>query len=162
MQNASGIRRSFWSIALSVSLLCGEVLAAQQPGSDQGVIRVTTRLVQINMVVHDKKGEPVGDLTQDDIELFDKGQQQKILFFSKESSESLPKDLPPLAPGVVSNRFVNSTSGGQVHLAPLPTSLTVVLLDGLNTASTDQHYAKDALIRFLNQLQPSDRVAIYS
>jgi VWFA-related protein len=67
-----------------------------------------------------------------------------------------------MAPGIVSNRFVNVTSGGETHLAPLPSSLTVILLDGLNTAFTDQHYAKEALIKFLNQLQPGDRVAIYT
>src|SRR4030095_5887819 len=80
----------------------------------------------------------------------------------KESSEALPTNLPPLAPGVVSNRYTNFTSRGEKHLAPIPTSLTVILLDGLNTAFTDQHYAKEALIKFLNQLQPGDRVAIYT
>src|SRR5215471_14251447 len=134
----------------------------QQGNLEAPVIRVTTRLVQVNVVVHNKKGEPVRDLAKEDFVLFDKGQEQKILFFSKESTEALPANLPPLAPGIISNRYTNFTSGGEKHLAPLPTSLTVVLLDGLNTAFTDQHYAKEALIKFLNQLQPGDRVAIYT
>jgi VWFA-related protein len=157
MRNASRLSHSLWSIVLSVSLLHG-----QTPNADQGVLRVTSRLVQINVVVHDKKGEPVADLTKDDFELFDKGLQQKILFFTKESNEDIPANLPPLAPGVVSNRAVNLTSGGQTRLAPLPVSLTVILLDGLNTAFEDQHRAKEALIKFLSQLRPTDRVAIYT
>jgi VWFA-related protein len=32
----------------------------------------------------------------------------------------------------------------------------------LNTEFTDQHYAREGLIKFLNQLQPGDRVAIYT
>ena len=161
----------FWSIVLSLCLVQGQTIATQspqqqvqeQPGNlETPVIKVTTRLVQVNVVVHNKKGEPVRDLTKEDFVLFDKGQEQKILFFSKESSEALPTNLPPLAPGVVSNRYTNFTSKGEKHLAPIPTSLSVILLDGLNTAFTDQHYAKEAIIKFLNQLQPGDRVAIYT
>ena len=156
-------------LALSLVLLQGQTTATQspQPGQAPGnietpVIKVTTRLVEVNVVVHNKKGEPVGDLTKDDFALFDQGQAQKILFFSKQTSDAPPADLPPLAPGVVSNRYTNFTSGGAAHLAPLPSSLTVILLDGLNTAFTDQHFAKQALTKFLNQLQPGDRVAIYT
>ena len=164
------MKKALLSIVFSLYLVQTQTIATQTPQAvqeQQGnletpVIRVTTRLVQVNVVVHNKKGEPVRDLAKEDFVLFDKGQEQKILFFSKESTEALPANLPPLAPGIISNRYTNFTSGGEKHLAPLPTSLTVVLLDGLNTAFTDQHYAKEALIKFLNQLQPGDRVAIYT
>jgi VWFA-related protein len=152
------MRKYLWPIIISICLISAQMLASQQ----EGVIRVTTRLVQISVVVHDKNGAPVRDLTKDDFAVFDKGQEQKILFFSKESDDAPPIDSKPLAPGVVSNRFANFTSGGETHVAPLPSSLTVILLDGLNTAFTDQHYARAGLIKFLNQLKPSDRVAIYT
>src|SRR5215831_10038510 len=161
MRKASRAKKCFWALLLSVSL-AGMQLGAQSGTQEDGVLKVTTRLVQISVVVHDKNGMPVRDLTKEDFALFDKGQEQKILFFSKESSEVPLVNAPPLEPGVVSNRFANFTSGGQKHLAPLPTSLTVILLDGLNTSFTDQHYAKEALIKFLNQIQPGDRVAIYT
>jgi VWFA-related protein len=164
------LSRSLLMTAVSISLIHAQVFGVQatpqspvKAGSAQdGVIRVTTRLVQVSVVVHDKRGQPLRDLTKDDFSLFDKGQEQKIQLFSKESGEELPGNVAPLPQGVVSNRFVNSTGGGQTHLSALPTSLTVILLDGLNTAFTDQHYAKEALIKFLGQLQPSDRVAIYT
>ena len=160
----------FRLIALSVVLLQGSMLGALSPQGapaingnvETPVIRVTTRLVQVNVVVQNKKGEPATDLTKEDFTLLDNGQEQKILFFSKESSAPPAANLPPLAPGVVSNRYTNFTVRGEQHLAPLPSSLTVILLDGLNTAFLDQHYAKAALIKFLNQLQPGDRVAIYT
>jgi VWFA-related protein len=161
MNDTSRAIRRLISVFLSIGLLHSQIFG-MQAGPQEGVIRVTTRLVQINVVVHDKNGQPIRDLTKEDFSVFDKGQEQKIQFFSKESDEALPSNAPPLAPGVVSNRFVNSTAGGQPHLAPLPASLTVILLDGLNTAFTDQHYAKEALIKFLGQLQPGDRVAIYT
>jgi VWFA-related protein len=170
MSDTSRAARALIAALLSISLIHTQSFAIQagrqrpvETGAAQeGTLRVTTRLVQISVVVHDKSGKPVRDLKKEDFELFDKGQAQMIQFFSSESDEPLPGNAPPLAPGVVSNRFVNSTAGGKPHLAPLPASLTVILLDGLNTAFTDQHYAKEALIKFLNQLQPGDRVAIYT
>src|SRR5215831_14973162 len=161
MRKGSGLKKCFWVLLVSLSLV-GMQLGAQSGPQEEGILRVTTRLVQISVVVHDKNGMPVRDLTKEDFALFDKGQEQKILFFSKETSEASRVNAPPLEPGVVSNRFANYTSEGQKHLAAIPASLTVILLDGLNTGFTDQHYAKEALIKFLNQLQPGDRVAIYT
>jgi len=40
-------------------------------------------------------------------------------------------------------------------------SATVILLDALNTSFQDQAYAKAQLIKFLQKVQPEDRVAIY-
>jgi VWFA-related protein len=170
MSNTSRLCRCLLSASISSSLIHMQLAAlqvrsqvpAKSDAAQESVIRVTTRLVQISVVVRDKNGQPVKDLSREDFSLFDKGQEQKIQFFSKESGESLPANVAPLAAGLVSNRYTNSTVGGQKHLAPLPTSVTVILLDGLNTKFTDQHYAKEALIKFLGQLQPGDRVAIYT
>jgi VWFA-related protein len=170
MSDTSRLSRCLISTAVSISLLHSQIFGVQakpqspaKPASAQeGVIRVTARLVQINVVVRDKSGQPVKDLAKEDFSLLDKGQEQKIQFFSKESGEGLPGNVAPLAQGVVSNRYANSNTGGQTHLAALPASATVILLDGLNTKFTDQHYAKEALIKFLGQLQPGDRVAIYT
>jgi VWFA-related protein len=40
--------------------------------------------------------------------------------------------------------------------------VTVVLLDLLNTSWTDQIYARKALMKFLGQIQPQDRIAIFA
>jgi hypothetical protein len=83
------VKRTFWSIALTLCLLYGQVSASQKEIAQGPTIRVTARIVQVSVVVQNKKGEPVRDLTKDDFELFDRGQEQKIAFFSKTSSESL-------------------------------------------------------------------------
>jgi VWFA-related protein len=41
-------------------------------------------------------------------------------------------------------------------------SITVVLLDGVNTELKDQQYARQQLLKFLRQIRPEDRVAVYS
>src|SRR5258708_16064318 len=127
------------------------VLLAQE---NQPVLRVTTRLVQVNVVVHDKHGEPVAGLTKDDFTLYEKGKERKIAFFSMvegHKPQKLGRDTQ-LPPNLFSNR---------IKRAEAPTSATVILLDALNTKFEDQAYAKAQLIKFLQKVQPQDRVAIY-
>jgi len=42
-----------------------------------------------------------------------------------------------------------------------PTSITVILFDGLNTRFQDQAYARRQIVKFLSEIQPHDRVALY-
>jgi VWFA-related protein len=118
------------------------------------VLRATTRLVQVNVIVQDKKGEPVPGLTREDFTLLDSGKEQEIAVFSIESNRVLPGPLQLLPPNVFSNRW-ESRDG-------VPTSVTVILLDNLNTEFEDQVYARNQVIKFLRKLQPQDRVALYT
>ncbi len=43
----------------------------------------------------------------------------------------------------------------------MPTSVTVILLDALNTHFIDMAYARGQVKKFLKQLRPGDRVALY-
>jgi VWFA-related protein len=124
--------------------------AAQPPDI---VFHTTTRLVQVNVVAHDKDGKPVGDLKKEDFSVTEKGKPQEIAFFSVDRSDKAPSDVPKLPPHIFSNQLAQR--------AGVPSSVTVILLDSLNTNITDQTYARKAVIDFLLQLQPSDHVAIY-
>lgn len=68
-----------------LSLLTIGVAAQQKQPSPQptpdDVIRVSTRLVQTNVTVTDKKGNFVDNLTRDDFELLVDGKRQPITFF---------------------------------------------------------------------------------
>jgi VWFA-related protein len=137
----------------------GQTPAPSPQAPAQPVVRVTTRLVQVNVIVQDGKGRPVADLTRDDFVLLDGGQQQKISTFSVESS--LPpgpvaalKKLPPLPPNI----FTNKTD----RRPDAPKSVTVVLFDGLNTKFEDQAYARQQVVKYLQQVGPEDRVALYA
>jgi len=114
-------------------------------------IRVTTRLVQVNVVVH-KKGEPVSDLKKEDFTILEKGKPQKVAVFAVDSIDAPPKAWPALPPNIFSNRL---------QRADTPTSTTVILFDGLNTRFQDQAYARKQIVKFLSEIQPHDRVALY-
>ncbi|PYT17658.1 MAG: hypothetical protein DMG59_06725 [Acidobacteria bacterium] len=121
---------------------------AQQPA-----IRVTTHLVEVNVIVRDKNG-PVAGLTKDDFVLLDKGKEQRIAVFNVSSARRAMPNAPPLPPDVYSNRFER-----QAHA---PASATVVLIDNLNTKFEDQAYARHQILKFLRSLELEDRIALYS
>jgi VWFA-related protein len=127
----------------------GPASAAQRP-----VFRVSTRLVQVNVVVHDQRGTPVTDLKKEDFTLLERGKPQSISFFAMESADKLSRPAASLPPHIFSNVFAER--------AGVPTSITVVLLDLLNTSWVDQQYARRGLMTFLRQVQPQDRIGIYA
>jgi VWFA-related protein len=117
-------------------LLAGIALAM----SAQETVRVTTRLVQLSVVAG------VSDLGKEDLDLFDGGRPEQIAYFGAERFE------PGRAatPGAFSNRRPQPAAGA-----------TAILFDGLNTRLVDQTYARQQILRFLDQLQPGERVALY-
>jgi VWFA-related protein len=147
------------SISLLAALLCllePCVSRAQSASSgDQAApaLRVTTHIVQVHVIVQSKKGEPITGLAKEDFTLLDRGQPQTIAFFSEESGALRPVSAQLLPPDTFSNRYEQT---GQV-----PGSVTVILLDALNTPFTVQSYMRYSAIKALRQLNPQDHVAIY-
>lgn len=115
------------------------------------MLRVTTRLIEVNVVAQDKKGQPVRDLTRDDFTLLDDGKPQPISVFVLNTGQAPPAPAA-LPPGTYTNRPEGPSQAG---------NLSVILLDGLNTSFADQTWSRSQVTRFLEQLQPQDRVAIY-
>lgn len=128
-------------------------MAAAQPASDPPVFRSTTRVVQVNIVVHGKDRRPVADLKKADFQLWENGKPQQISFFAVEHGNKLSQPKLNLPKNVFSNRL-----GEQIAV---PTSVTVIVLDMLNTTWADQVYARRQVSKFLGQIQPGDRVALY-
>jgi VWFA-related protein len=127
---------------------------AAPPSPSTVTLRTTTRLVQINVIVHNKKGDPVEGLAKEDFTILDQGKEQQIAAFSAISAAPRgTASISPLPPNVFSNR------GGSG--AANPGSVTVILFDALNTAIQDQFYARQQVLKFLRQLRPEDHVAIY-
>jgi VWFA-related protein len=122
---------------------------AQQPAP----FRVTTRLVQVSVIVTDRNRNPVSGLTASDFRLYDDGKEQRVELFSIESDSQATagevRSLPALAAGEFSNRIQK------------PGGVTVILFDRLNTRSDDQLFARGQLVKFLEQIRPADRVALY-
>jgi VWFA-related protein len=147
--------------ALFLTCSAQSSLAQAQPPSPQQetVIRATVRLVQVSVVVEDKKGNPVTSLKPEDFTLLDDGKPQKIAFFNAPVPAQAP-DQPARQPGrlLPANVFTNRYD---LKGEDSPGAVTVVLFDTLNTAPQDQSFVRKAVIHFLQSLKPQDHVAVY-
>src|ERR1700722_15533766 len=155
------VRAVLLSFALLAILLLSSSTVPQSPQSssqppvpqDSLVIRSTTRLVQVSVVVTDKQGRPITGLKKENFTLTDESNPQQIAFFSAEAPRpSTP--TTPLPKNVYTNRYELK---GQD-----PGAVTVVLFDSLNTSPQDQEYVRQQVVKFLKNLKPQDHVAIYA
>jgi VWFA-related protein len=139
---------------VALALLCGGSLLSQAPPQEPPlVLRSTTRLVQVSVVAKDKSGRPVAGLQKEDFVITDAGKPQRIDSFSVDTKDQPHAPAGTLAPNVFSNR---PEQGPEI-----PNNVTVILLDGLNTSWKDRKTGAEQLMRFLEQIQPGDRVAVY-
>jgi VWFA-related protein len=143
---------------LLVFLIISALLAQQQPAAhpDQPpvVLKATTRLVQVSVIAQDGKGQPVTDLKKEDFRIKVNGKDQPIKIFSMDSAGALPKGEEKLPPNIFTNRM--DVKPGQ------QSSVTIILLDTLNTKWADQVYAKAQVIRYLRTLKPEDHIGLYT
>ncbi len=138
-------------------LLCepgGSAFPTGQKPSNSPVIRVTSRLVEVGVVVHNKNG-PVTDLTRDDFQVFDRGKLQKIAVFQKNGA------LPTRQPSAPVNVNPEVFSNRSVARPDSPPGVTIFLLDALNTRIGDQMLARKEFLKLLGQIQPDDRMGVY-
>src|SRR5712691_11880676 len=119
-------------LQLTVGPLLGQAPPAQTGPAEREppALRVAASMVQVNVIVQDKRGNPVTDLARDDFIVYDQKKPQKIEYFSVEATRPLGASAPSaLAPDTYSNRLELKTG--------VPTSVTVILLDTLNTHYED-------------------------
>ena len=128
---------------------------AKQESLAQGKpLRATTRLVELSVIVRDKNDQLVSGLKKSDFEVLDNGARQDIQIFSVTTNEPLSRLPAALSPNTYTNRMPG--------IGDAPSNITVLLLDALNTPFSDQAFANQRLLKFLEALQPHDRIAIYS
>lgn len=127
---------------------------AQTPSQPAAVLRVTTRLVLVDVVALDRKGLALTDLKAEDFSLQEGGADQKIRVFSFQQPGSTEAAATPakLPPEMITNK---------PRYQPNRT-LSVLLLDGLNTDLAGQKYVRQEMIKFLQKLPAGQPVAVYA
>ncbi|HJX92101.1 MAG TPA: hypothetical protein VJ372_16485, partial [Pyrinomonadaceae bacterium] len=78
-------------LAIGLSLSAIQGTSGQTPQGQDEVIRVRTNEVRLDVVVKDKKGRPVKDLTAGDFEVLEDGVSQKIASFRFVNREATPE-----------------------------------------------------------------------
>ena len=129
----------------------------QQEVSPEDVIRITTSLVQTDVVVTDKNDQAINDLKLEDFELFDNGKKQDIKFM-----EFVSVDAGRRAEG---NR---AKVPAGVEIEPVPglsakevRRVVAFVVDDLTIPDADLPFVRDLLLDFVNnKMREGDLVAI--
>jgi VWFA-related protein len=136
-------------------LLCPAFALAQAaPPSPDNTIRITSRMVYVDVVIHDSSGHLVRGLTQNDFKVFEDGKPQEIEFFSAHTYD-IAGPRPPAPVPAAKNVFSNIPDRGPVG------SVNIILFDLVNTAPADQQYARRQMLDFLKALPPGQQVALF-
>jgi VWFA-related protein len=117
------------------------------------VLRATTRLVMVDVLATDSKGNPITDLKPEDFTVVEDGKEQKVrtLAFQKPIREAITA-APALPPNVVTNKAAYRGTN----------TLNVILLDALNTNTLNQTLARQKILEFLAKMPTDQPIAVYT
>jgi VWFA-related protein len=137
---------------------------APRPSDDEEVVRITTSLVQTDVVVTDKDGKQVTDLKSEDFEILENGKPQAITNFSYVTAGT-----PATAAAAPTPKPAPRDKAGSPPTAPPPARLRpeqvrraiALVVDDLRMSHEGVHATRQALQKYVDeQVQPGDLVAI--
>lgn len=126
------------------------------PSDDEDVVKITTTLIQIDVAVTDKKGNPIKDLKPEEIEIYENGKKQAISNFSFISSVR-EKPVEPTEKSAAVNVPAPPTA-----IRPEQVRRTIALVvDDLTLSFESTYFVQRALKKYVDeQMQDGDLVAI--
>ncbi len=153
-------------IPFAIALTHGQQVGENKTGNDTPTFSVTRQLKIETVLVKDKNGNPVENLTLKDFSVTEDGVAQEIKFFEYQRLEEIAKDaepLPPIGAPKYFQKLPHTQIAGEV---PGQTSykdhrLLVLYFDMTSMPPQDQLRALDAAQKFIRkQMTPVDLVAI--
>jgi len=126
-----------------------------QPGQKPQVFRAGVNAVRVDVIITDRQGNPVGDLTQADFEVYEDNKLQTIDLFKLISSDG------NVGPGAEPARPIRSESDQETEAARDDVRLFAIFLDDYHVRRNNALRVRDTLVQFVQtQLGPLDMVAI--
>jgi VWFA-related protein len=137
----------------------------QSQSSSQGqdsVVRINTQLVQIDVVVTDKNGAHVDDLTADDFELLIDNKPQPLSHFALIRLPALKRVGPAADKSAAKNDALSPPSMPGKPISPEKVKRTIAfVVDDLGLSFQSMYYAREAVKKFVDQqIQDGDLVGI--
>jgi VWFA-related protein len=152
--------------ALLVCLLTVNLSGQEQsaPGQQPTRLRVTTELVLVNVVVRDKKGNPISNLKQEDFTVLEDEQKQQISSFDFENVDPL-RTAGAAGPTVTATAETGSLLGLKkpVTLDAKDRRLLLFFFDFSAMQPDDIDRTVESAKKFVQtKMQPADMVAMVS
>src|SRR6267143_6556675 len=150
-----------------VSVLClwvvpahsQEKQEAKKSADQDDVIKVTSNLVSLDVIVKDKKGKAVTDLKAEDFTVYENGAAQKVEFFDSTLSGS-SNSAETAKPGEA--RIASTQPTGRPPNG-LPRNIVCLVLDGQSTELANLKRVRQGIIKYIRErITTSDSVALFS
>ncbi len=148
-------------VSVFITIVAAAVLSAQAPPPRQDVptFREGVQLVEVDVIVTDRQGNPVRDLTKDDFEIIEDGRSQSVRTFSLVDLP-VPPPAPTLQPGkqnLEPDTATNSAPEGRSYVLLLDSESTLAPPMGAEILLRTKLIAR----QFLNEaVRPGDQVAV--
>jgi len=120
-------------------------------------LRVTTRLVFVDVLVRDSAGKVVSGLRQNDFRLSEDGKPQSIQFFTAHVRGPVYEEH-----GVAVAPVKSGSTFSNIDQTSASKPLTVLLFDLMNTPADDQLFARKQMLKFLSSLPGGQHVVLFS
>jgi VWFA-related protein len=142
VRSALGVVLALAGVGLTAAQQLQQPVPEQQPVANAGgyTFHATSKLVVLDVVVTDKAGRVVNDLTQEDFEVLENKETQKIGSFERPALR-----VPP------TNVTISSTQDLD-HFAP-QAPVNIIVLDEFNSSFNEMTYARDAVKKYLGKQQ---------
>jgi VWFA-related protein len=128
---------------------------AQDPQQRPPVFRAGVNAVRVDVIVTDKSGNPVNDLTAADFEVQEDGKPQDVDLFKLVNSDG------NVGPGAEPARPIRSDSDQELEAARDDVRLFVIFLDDYHVRRINAMRMREVLAQFIKtQLGPLDMVAV--
>src|SRR5438552_18535945 len=158
------LKRHWMSACLSLLVTSAVFLAAipcqsqdkkQTKSTDDDVIKVTSNLVSLDVIVKDKKGKAITDLKPEDFTISENGVPQKIEFFDSTLTTGSEASKPVNA--IASTEPKTRTPNG------FPRNIIALVLDGQSTEVANLKHVREGMVKYIRErISDSDSVALFS
>jgi VWFA-related protein len=171
MHHHNSFLKSPWTSVCFALLVTSAILLAAIPlqsqdkkqtkSADDDVVRVTSNLVSLDVIVKDKKGKAITDLKPEDFAVSENGIPQKIEFFdstlttNEAAQPTRPND--PTQPPNESTRPKSRTPSG------FPRNIIALVLDGQSTELANLKHVREGMVKYIRErISDSDSVALFA
>jgi VWFA-related protein len=135
-----------------------ELASHDQPAT----FKVNVKLVVVRAVVRDSQGRAVGNLRQEDFQVFDKGKPQVITQFEVEQPGSLAAKAHQQAVEDSGDTLAADTPPNTGNTTLAPERFVAYLFDDVHLEFGDLARVREAAERNFATLRPTDRAAIFT
>src|SRR6266571_1304040 len=165
MHQQNTFLKNRWARAcLTLLVTCAVFLAAiavhsqdkkQTKSAEDDVVKINSNLVNLDVIVKDKKGKAITDLKSEDFKVSENGVPQKIEFFDSTLTSGSEAAQPRTATG--SPETKPRTPNG------FPRNIIALVLDGQSTELANLKHVREGMMKYIRErISDSDSVALFS